>query len=358
MDEGCGGVYLVRSSGESLAVFKPTDEESHAEIMPYVGADREVAAYRLDRMYGGFSKVPVCTFASMETASGEEKWGALQSFVSHEDSAENFGSALMPVQDVQRIGIFDLRILNMDRHFGNILVGKADGMVHLTPIDHGASLPSCSDLGKARFEWLQWKQCKAAFTEESLSHIESLDPEKDAELLGSLGFGQECIASLVLGTKLLQLGARSGLTLWDIGSSIQRDLGSDNPSLLEKAILKVAREGATAAAILAHSSVIVEEVVEEVLSQVSVTSKSQFPARHHATLGNTPKSMSSRDCSESDFAPIQMSSSSMKNSVQPSTCGNFNERPLRGRVITLVFSEQNVCYVGGYCFFSVLFAFA
>jgi len=365
VDEGCGGVYLAQSSGESLAVFKPSDEEAHAETMPaYVGADREVTAYKLDQMYAGFSKIPVCTFAAMKTTSGEEKWGALQSFVSHEDSAENFGSALMPIQDVQRIGIFDIRIFNMDRHFGNILVGKKDGMVHLTPIDHGASLPSCFDLGKARFEWLQWKQSKAAFTEESLSHIESLEPEKDAELLGSLGIDQECIVSLVLGTKTLKLGARNGLTLWDIGNSIQRELGSDSPSVLEKAIAKVVGEHATAARILAQSTAIVEEVV----SQVSAKPGLQIPVPRmglDATRGNFRRSGPSSQYSVSNPASIRLSLSPTQNGGQPSNHGNSNQRPCNGTVITLVFSmfpreqnEESVRNLGGDYLFSVLFSFA
>lgn len=250
-EDGCGGVYFVTGTdGQKMSVFKPTDEEVNCENNPkgyvnvdtnsprHFGAPREVAAYQLDQHYGGFSGVPVTALVSVSNKKGQSKWGSLQEFVYHEDSCENFGSSVIPTDEVHKIGILDIRLVNQDRHFANILCRYDDaGKLRLTPIDHGAVLPSCFKLDKARFEWMYWKQAKQPFSETTLAHIASLDTKEDADFLRSMEVEEECVVTMVLSTKLLQLGAKHGLSLWDIGNLIQRDLfEEDRPSHLEQAI--------------------------------------------------------------------------------------------------------------------------
>merc|ERR1711998_436094 len=101
--------------------------------------------------------------------------------------------------EVHKIGVLDIRLVNNDRHFANILCRSGDdGKLQLTPIDHGAVLPSCFHLDKARFEWMYWKQAKEPFSAATLAHIESLDPEKDAAFLRSMDVDEECVVSMVL----------------------------------------------------------------------------------------------------------------------------------------------------------------
>lgn len=251
---------------EGKGVFKPVDEEFTPlgdDRPTYVGAAREVAAYQLDQRCGGFSRVPATTRV-VATKNGSTKWGSLQAHVTHIGSGEDFGASMMPVEDVHRIAVLDMRIFNTDRHFANILVNRQDGAVRLTPIDHGASLPSCLDLGRARFEWMQWSQSKAPMSKATLATIESLDAEADAECLRELGIEEECILSMVLGTKVLQEGAKRGLSLFDIGNTIQRDLGSEGErSSLEKAVLKIAGDAPAIAQIAddATSTRIAKEAV-------------------------------------------------------------------------------------------------
>ena len=47
--------------------------------------------------------------------------GSLQKFVPNAESCEDYGPNLFSTEDVHRIGILDLRILNCDRHTGNLL---------------------------------------------------------------------------------------------------------------------------------------------------------------------------------------------------------------------------------------------
>lgn len=140
--------------------------------------------------------MPVTALVSVSNKKGECKWGSLQEFVHHEDSCENFGSSVIPTDEVHKIGILDIRLVNQDRHFANILCRYDDaGKLRLTPIDHGAVLPSCFHLDKARFEWMYWKQAKHPFAEVTLAHIASLDPKLDADFLRSMDVEEECVGT-------------------------------------------------------------------------------------------------------------------------------------------------------------------
>jgi hypothetical protein len=69
------------------------------------------------------------------------KVGSLQAFVKSEGPVENFSSNLFSKDEVHKIGILDLRILNLDRNASNILVQKSGSSYKLIPIDHGLSIP-------------------------------------------------------------------------------------------------------------------------------------------------------------------------------------------------------------------------
>ncbi|KAK6133955.1 hypothetical protein DH2020_032296 [Rehmannia glutinosa] len=114
---GLGGAYYFRNvRGESVAIVKPTDEEPFARTIQK--------------------------------------------------------ALLFPVSGVHRIGILDIRILNTDRHAGNLLVRKLDdvgrfGQVELIPIDHGLCLPE--SLEDPYFEWIHWPQASIPFSDDELS---------------------------------------------------------------------------------------------------------------------------------------------------------------------------------------------
>ncbi|KAJ0406046.1 hypothetical protein P43SY_010102 [Pythium insidiosum] len=260
--DGCGGVYFLydkhSSSRRPVGVFKPRDEEYMAPLNPrgYVkehavvgvtehpvhkgfrvgnGALRERAVYLLDEAYNNFSGVPVTTLMSLPVpAVGNKsaavvKEGSVQLFAESESSAEDMGTLKFNVQEVHKIGILDVRLFNLDRHAGNVLLQSAPGQTTfaMTPIDHGFCLPSYKRLEFPTFDWLQWPQAQYPFTSEELDHIASLDADRDAALLRSLGFEEECI------------GADAGFSLYEIGQTMQPrddDYDLSQPSTLEAMI--------------------------------------------------------------------------------------------------------------------------
>lgn len=269
VSSGLGGAYFIRNkSGDNIAVTKPIDEvgglmlgHSGMKRSVRVGGTgiREVAAYLLD--HDGFAGVPPTALVKINhigfhinngaggttVSDPPSKVASLQHFVDHDFDAGELGPSGFSVASVHQIGIFDVRLLNLDRHAGNILVKKNDhqengaiGVVDLVPIDHGLCLPEWLD--DPYFEWLHWPQASVAFSESELEYIHNLDPFKDAELLRSElpSLGESSIRVLILCTIFLKQAASVGLCLADIGEMMTREFcgGEENLSVLENLCAK------------------------------------------------------------------------------------------------------------------------
>ncbi|CAN7040760.1 unnamed protein product [Brassica oleracea var. botrytis] len=279
---GMGGAYYFRNEkGQSVAIVKPTDEEPFAPNNPkgFTGKSlgdpglkpsvrvgetgyREVAAYLLDHDH--FANVPPTALVKIthtvfnvnDGVNGNRsrekkklvssKIASFQKFVAHDFDASDHGTSSFPVASVHRIGILDIRILNTDRHGGNLLVKKPDGrfgQVELIPIDHGLCLPET--LEDPYFEWIHWPQASIPFSEEELDYILSLDPVKDCEMLRrELPMIREaCLRVLALCTVFLKEAAAYGLCLAEIGEMMTREFhaGGEVPSVLEMLCIEAKR---------------------------------------------------------------------------------------------------------------------
>lgn len=215
--DGSGGTYFLRDARKvKVAVFKPADEEPYAEnnprgyikhvgtkadiyedelslragILPGEACLREVAAYLLD--HGGFSGVPMTTLAearhpafntngarlslseggasvgihslnpqSHATSSLKTKVGSFQEFVHSECTMDDLSPSMIPVDEIHKIAILDIRLMNADRNSANLLCKrKTDNSIELVPIDHGYGLRDVCDVSWMDWVWLDWPQLK------------------------------------------------------------------------------------------------------------------------------------------------------------------------------------------------------
>lgn len=379
-ESGVGGTYFMHDEDNRvIGVFKPHDEEmwcmnnpkgftpktpSFKEYSVCRGAEageaafREYAAHLLD--HDNFSGVPatglvVCshpTFSSGSSLSDQYKIGSFQEFKEHDFDAEDISSLkyqMFPVHEVHKIAVLDIRLLNTDRHGGNILVkvnrsrtnskddvfsdydssdddtsrhrhGDEDEMMfrmdmdvdldyentrdlccsppplspsnleyELIPIDHGYTLPSTlSGLNDLWFEWLKWPQSKIPFGPEVLRYIDRLDPDADINVL-RCKFGDliatECFKILRITTNWLKIGSRAGLTPYTLGYALCRK-SHNTPSSLEKICLEA-------------------QVLTD--KQLSESGTVPTPAPSNAAPSPAPCHENSSDCeSEALLAPFQM----------------------------------------------------
>jgi hypothetical protein len=249
-----GGTYfLLDPEGERIAVFKPNDEDPQAvnnpkrkekeggvvepvrKTVPIGGAAlREVAAYQIDR---GFARVPETALVRVKhPLFGGVKEGSLQRFVTHECGSWDLPPYRFAEDDVHRIGLFDLRCLNTDRHGGNMLAvrknsdrnGK-DGTHALVPIDHGFAFPVA--FGEENFEWRFWPQAKRPFSAKTKELVEMISVEEDCNLLRKFGLCERAVWLHRVMTTFVKRGVAAGCTLADLANFCCRK--RDAPSQLE-----------------------------------------------------------------------------------------------------------------------------
>lgn len=259
--DGTGGTYFVRNCYRIVrGIFKPLDEEAFAPnnprghfgkmgnpgfrpgVLSGEGGYREVAAYLLD--HESFSEVPPTTlveaqhesFCFKESHKQFPKKGSLQEFIKSQGCIEDFSHSMISKEEVQKIAILDMRILNMDRNEANILVKDN---FHLVPIDHGLSIPDILDISEYDLCWMSWIHTKNPITPRCLDYILELDPVKDIRMLkDTMPFRDRCLRNMRISTTLLKKGAEAGLSLYNIGSMLYRQGYDDNPSIIEKILEK------------------------------------------------------------------------------------------------------------------------
>eukprot|EP00301_Raphidiophrys_heterophryoidea_P018091 c3076_g1_i1.p1 GENE.c3076_g1_i1~~c3076_g1_i1.p1 ORF type:complete len:397 (-),score=84.43 c3076_g1_i1:423-1613(-) len=268
IEEGMSGSYFVRDAEhKSVGVFKPLDEEPCAPNNPkglsgQIGdtgikkgirsgeqALREAAAYLIDNSSPIKAGVPPTVLVSIRSelrGSMATKEGSFQMFVPSASPCGDFSSSMFDLRQVQAIAVLDMRLLNTDRHDGNILVQKASldhatgtHRVTLVPIDHGCCLPDNLEVSCFEWVWLTWSQVNKPILPEVRELILSIDVDRDAALLSKIGIRVSCIRSMRLATVFLQTCVRVDpeLTLFEIGNMMSRQDLSE-PSEFECLVLR------------------------------------------------------------------------------------------------------------------------
>jgi len=309
--EGEGGTYFVHdTTGATIGVFKPTDEDPQADNNPKrkksdenptngdeerekqrtrqsipanETAVREAAAYAIDRGYAGVP--PTFLVEARHSSFGDDqvKLGSLQQFASNECASWDVGPAAFSVADVHRIGLFDIRTFNTDRHGGNLLCRKAaqpQGKVQydLVPIDHAYCFPTA--LGEANWEWLYWPQAKVPFSEDELRYIDSIDVEADLALLARLGLSREALRVYRTTATFLKKGAAAGLTLFELGKLCYRGR-NDAHSQLETLFATL-----PAAAAVDEEAVVIASALEKFCQSQCVATSAVVVNNNNNIIGN------------------------------------------------------------------------
>lgn len=264
-----GGTYrLFGHNCEPVAILKPADEEAYAPRNPHTyvggsnspglvagvystqGAAREVAAFALD---GGFAGVPRTCHAhakhlALNNPHGLAAWksASLQQFVPSHGHSGDFAPSFYSKNAVHRVAILDVRLVNLDRNEGNLLVvgdtpPSATSPSGLAPIDHGLCLPDMVGATIENIVWMSWPQVHEPLSPDVREYIRAIDTVNDLRLLKDLGISGACARLQWASTRLLQIAAGEEWTLYDIGKVLYRT------DLTEASDLEIIVEKATAA---------------------------------------------------------------------------------------------------------------
>jgi hypothetical protein len=308
-EQSTGGTYrLFGPNNEPLAMLKPCDEEAFAPQNPRgnvgisgspsfmkgiystTGSSREVAAFLLD--HDGFSNVPRTSFTkakhpNLNNPSSDVVWknGSIQEYVPSAGHAGDYSPNFFSAEAVHRIAILDIRIVNLDRNDGNLLVATQDGTSRsspsaqhkatLIPIDHGSCLPDAIGATADSIVWMEWPQARLPFGDLELEYIKGVDLDRDAALLRDvLHISDACRRVAWAAGRLLQIFAENGRTAYDIGKVFYRD-DFDTPSPFEHLLEKCTNE---ASPDLADPLIGSFQLIEDV--QLTVKAYSSPPVAH------------------------------------------------------------------------------
>jgi len=149
---------------------------------------------------------------------------------------DDISPSKISVDEVHKIAILDIRLMNADRNSANLLVRRRrDNSLELIPIDHGLCLRTCCDVAWFDWCWIDWPQLKQPVSQATRDYILGLDIDSDCQVLEErLHLSTEVLDIYRASTKLLQEGIKADLTLYDIGMLCSRtdDMG-DVESRLE-----------------------------------------------------------------------------------------------------------------------------
>jgi len=251
-----GNVYALEVGGRKIAVFKPIEgEQFHRKSLNAGhGAIREEAVYLVDRLAGSQAGVPVTSRATI-TVDSEAVAGSVQAFV--EDVIGFIEDFAMPrsleracefvsQEAAEALAVLDMRVFNMDRHTGNLLLMRSGKPHGLGPIDHGCCLPCWWQLSEANFDaWLSWPQlqgppCEATRVLVNAANDRLIDTRR---MLEDNGLEATAILTLRLCTLFVFVGvAELGLPCANLAHLMLRDekTGFQELSWLENHILSAA----------------------------------------------------------------------------------------------------------------------
>ena len=183
------------------------------------------------------------------------KYGSLQKFVKSSGVAADFSSSLYSVEEVHKIAVLDLRILNCDRNEENILVRKKrsknyweesgenkDKFVYkLIPIDHALSFPDCLKIYDFEICWTSWDQAQVEFSQEMKEYIKNINILEDMRRISQyIKLRENCWKYLRVSNTVLKECAKYNLTLYEISQLIyQLDYDSKAPSKVAIIVKKI-----------------------------------------------------------------------------------------------------------------------
>lgn len=259
---------LFDSNSSPTSIFKPYEslfkdrKEGDLALSTVKHCYNEVTAYRFDQLThtGQRAGVPETRHVKLPAkvlspAGTGTVRGSLQKFQLNSESCEDYGPSLFAVQDVHNIGLLDLKILNCDRHAGNILFDSTRKA--LTPIDHALSFPEIElstpdsegailsrDLSESTlflknisFDWLLFPQAKQPFTQETLNAIKDIDMEEHMKVMTKMGMNMRQKLAVFSGLTLLkEASLNQNKTLYEIGCLVQRQRTRKTLSTLEELV--------------------------------------------------------------------------------------------------------------------------
>jgi len=186
--------------------------------------------------------------SSIAASNDVKKVGSVQEYVHAECTMDDLSPSKLNVDEVHKIAILDIRLMNADRNAANLLCRRrSDNTLELVPIDHGFCLRTALDIAWFDWCWLDWPQLKKSVSKKTREYILSLDVEDDAYTLKErFNISEEALDLFRASNRILKTGIEMGLNLYDIATMCCRN---DNGSMLKSHLEKITSQATELASV-------------------------------------------------------------------------------------------------------------
>ncbi|MBS0624234.1 MAG: hypothetical protein JSS62_06410 [Verrucomicrobia bacterium] len=204
--------YLLKDEKQvPLAVFKPFKQSGCQDVI------RECLAYRLDHQ--NFANVPGTIMTQLQhPLLGGRRIGSCQQVIYPSQPFYGFqNSIVLKPEQIRRLAILDLRLLNADRHGYNVMIKDAE----VFPIDHACILPE-RDVNLSFF-WQTHPHASTKISAEEFQYLQNIDLSQDIEIMTEeFGLERSIVKKYVCAHLFLQEGLAQEYNLVEIAECLKR----------------------------------------------------------------------------------------------------------------------------------------
>ncbi|XP_010478096.1 PREDICTED: phosphatidylinositol 4-kinase gamma 4-like [Camelina sativa] len=213
-----GHIYQVLDTDGNLrCLFKADQDEScRMEACVYLLDHPEDGHRSLSQDIYGFSGVRPTLYIRRLKIGTKTISGALIEYVNSEVAIVDYPPPVVPMDEIQKVAIADLRFGNIDRSPDNLLLAENNSIV---PIDHEEIFGIDYNLSNPC--WLDWlRDNEEPFSQRCANYVEQLDADKDLQFLSACGWepGADFMEKFKVFCIFLRLAVSQGLTVFQVGT--------------------------------------------------------------------------------------------------------------------------------------------
>jgi hypothetical protein len=161
--------------------------------------------------------------------------GSVQKVIPNSGDISELSIENLSAFQVQKIALFDMRILNADRNEGNILFRKTKDEIELIPVDHGMCLGTKLKIRESEVVWMNYPQIHLPLDPRLVKYIKALKPKETVQrLTKKLDLPKDVLDLVRISETFLKMCVKRKMTIFEMAQLFYRK--EEKKSVLEKIV--------------------------------------------------------------------------------------------------------------------------
>ena len=175
---------------------------------------------------------------NLKLTNNNARVGSIQKIISNARNISEISIRKISAYEIQKIALFDLRILNADRNEGNLLFKKENGKIKLIPIDHGMSMGNKLQIRKSELIWTSYPQIHLPLDPRLVKYVNELKPKDTIQrLYKKLDLPSETLDLIRISEIFIKMCVSRKMNIYEMSQLFYRE--GEKKSQLERIIESV-----------------------------------------------------------------------------------------------------------------------